>query len=168
MFHDWQFWTAAIQTAALIAAVIVARRVGLEQASISREQARISAQLLDFQYAFSVQVSYDQVRHIFYFWNTGYSNIYLEQEVFPEGHTHTEPQRQIIPAGHWWIHAAPWVAEYARMHQNLTLDIVVSNDRNERRMIRSVMNFQWVTPPAGGTPTLIAWSQTAAAQPVTG
>src|ERR1700736_4625573 len=102
MLHDWQFWTAAIQTAALVAAVIVALRVGLEQAAISREQARISAELLNFQYAFSVQVSYDQVRHLFYFWNTGYSNIYLEQEIFPEGHTHTEPQRQIIPAGHWW------------------------------------------------------------------
>jgi hypothetical protein len=75
MFYDWQFWTAAIQTAALVAAVIVALRVGRDQANISRDQARISAQLLDFQYAFSVQISYDQQAQCFYFWNTGNSNI---------------------------------------------------------------------------------------------
>jgi hypothetical protein len=108
-------------------------------------------------------VSYDQSRHCFYFWNTGYSNIYLEREIFPEGHTHDEPQRQIIPSGHWWTHMAAWVPEYARTHPNLTLDIIVSNDHDERRVIRSVMNFQWQTPPAG-TPTLMVWSQTAAAQ----
>jgi hypothetical protein len=166
MLHDWQFWTAAIQTAALVAAVLVALRVGIKQAAISGEQARISAQLLDFQYAFSVQVGYDQIRQSFYFWNTGYSNLYLEREVFPEGHTHIEPQRQIIPSGHWWTHRAPWVSDYARTHPNLTLDIIVSNDRNERRTIRSVMNFEWQTPPTGA-PTLVVWSQTAAAQPLT-
>jgi hypothetical protein len=165
VLQDWQFWIGVIQTGALIAAVFVARRVGLEQAKISREQARISAQLLDFQYAFSVQIGYDVTGQAFVFWNTGYSNIYLEREDFPDGHSHGEPQPQTIASGTWWTYPAPWVAAYARTHTNLTVDITVSNDRGDRRVIRGVMNFQWLTPPAGGAPTLTVWNQTAAPRP---